>query len=101
MASRRRSGSRLAIESRQPESAGFFVPFDGDLALTDPEGQVLRRWNDHPIDTGPVLPALDGRVPAPGFRSNRAGISELLDTRWLNHPLVNWMIPYRLRRPDR
>jgi carotenoid 1,2-hydratase len=27
------------------------------------------------------------------------GISELLDTRNLNRPLFNWMIPYRLKRP--
>ena len=27
------------------------------------------------------------------------GFSELLDTRNLHHPMLNWMIPYRLKRP--
>ncbi len=34
---------------------------------------------------------LDGRTAL--------GITELLDTKRLHHPLFNWMIPYRLKRP--
>ncbi len=34
-----------------------------------------------------------------GDEPNALGISEWLDTRNLNRPLFNWMIPYRLKRP--
>ncbi|RUL86095.1 hypothetical protein TsocGM_16895 [Tautonia sociabilis] len=84
----------------QPWKNWFFMPYHGALTLTDDvDGQRLQRWNDHHLDSGPFYQRWLAEFRGPGFRSNRLGISELLDTRRLTHPLFNWMIPYRLRRP--
>jgi carotenoid 1,2-hydratase len=55
------------------------------------DGPFYRRW------VGDFL-ALGGAAPD-GTSALAPGVSELLDTRNLNRPLFNWMIPYRLKRP--
>jgi carotenoid 1,2-hydratase len=82
----------------QPWKNEFSVPYHGALTLSDGEGRRLQRWNDHHVDSGPFYQRWLAEFRGPGFRSNRVGFSELLDTNKLNHPLYNWMIPYRLRR---
>jgi carotenoid 1,2-hydratase len=82
----------------QPWKNEFSVPFHGALTLSVDDSQRLQRWNDHHVDSGPFYQRWLAEFRGPGFRSNRIGISELLDTAKLNHPLYNWMIPYRLRR---
>ena len=58
------------------------------------DGPFYRRWlstfllGQGPFDAGPST--VSHRV---------TGISELLDTKRLNSPLFNWMIPFRLKRP--
>ena len=87
------------VTTLQPWANEFFVPYAGALTLNGPEGERLQRWNDHHVDSGPFYQRWSAEFRGPGFRSNRPGIAEQLDTRWLNHPLFNWMIRYRLRRP--
>ncbi|WP_152050964.1 hypothetical protein [Tautonia marina] len=79
----------------------YFVPYHGAMTFTDGQGQKLQRWIDHSIDSGPFYQRWLAEFRGPGFRSNRLGIAEQLDTGKLNHPLYNWMIPYRLKHPNR
>jgi carotenoid 1,2-hydratase len=74
-----------------------------DRCLDD--GPFYRRWQatfqpwGEAVSPGSV-PADDASAGAPE-RSFPVGISELLDTRNLNSPWFNWMIPFRLKRPGR
>lgn len=87
------------ISTLQPWKNWFFVPYHGSLTLADSDGRRLQRWNDHFVDSGPFYQRWLAEFRGPGFRSNCLGIAEQLDTAKLNHPLYNWMIPYRLKRP--
>ncbi|MDB5349907.1 MAG: hydroxyneurosporene synthase [Planctomycetota bacterium] len=53
------------------------------------DGPFYRRW----LTEGTVVTTEDS-----GERDIR-GLGELLDTRNLNRPIFNWMIPFRLKRP--
>ncbi len=68
-------------------SDGQHALLDGRTQCVD-DGPFYRRWHTQ----------MDGGEDAP---YTAAGISELLETRNLNRPLFNWMIPYRLKRPEK
>ena len=82
---------------------GFGIRFDREL--TTP---TFRRRHRRCVDSGPfylrwlsefVVPA--SIEDAPHRSLHRLGLCELLDTRNMHHPLFNWMIPYRLKRPPK
>jgi carotenoid 1,2-hydratase len=89
------------IRVSQPWKTWFFVPYHGSMTLADGEGGTLQRWIDHIVDSGPFYQRWLAEFRGPGSRSNRLGIAEQLDTAKLNHPLYDWMVPYRLKRPGR
>lgn len=79
-----RHGVRLAVEGRET-TEGLA---DHRSACVD-DGPFYRRWvSDFHIS----------RSNGPG--SMHSGISELLVPKNLHSPLFNWMIPYRLKRPQ-
>jgi hypothetical protein len=72
------------------------VPSDRSIAFRH-QDNALTRVPGTCVDDGPFY-----RRWLSDFRVNsdrEVGISELLDTRRLHHPWLNWMIPYRLKRP--
>lgn len=81
-----RHGRRLRVS----DAAGGLVV---DLGRCVDDGPFYRRWVATYAPWGTAHPA--------GTRSaDAAGVSEFLDTRNLHRPLFNWMIPYRLKRPE-
>ncbi|CAN5877002.1 hydroxyneurosporene dehydrogenase [soil metagenome] len=79
----------------------FGLSHDRELTLQAEDSLHLKRRTATTVDTGPFyqrwLSEFSGSNLADANRS--VGISEVLDTRLLNHPLFNWMIPFRLKRP--
>ncbi len=82
----------------------FGLAYQPDLTLhQDGEAIRLNRQTTASLDTGPFyqrwLSTFHGlNELKDGSRSTGIGISEVLDTGKLNHPLFNWMIPFRLKR---
>lgn len=89
------------VEGRQPWADGIGSGHLGSVTLRDGNAQGLSRWTGYPVDSGPFYHRWLSEFRGPGARTNALGFSELLNTRWMNHPLTNWMIPYRLRRGGR
>jgi len=90
----------------------FGVPSDLSLALNEQPahqpGPLLMRIPGTCVDDGPFYRRFlstfilgegpfDNGPPRPTAKAT--GFSELLDTRNLNSPWFNWMIPFRLKRP--
>ncbi len=82
----------------QPWNEGTGSTHLGAITFEDNDGGRFARWTGHAVDSSPFYRRWLSEFRAPGARANVLGISELLNTRWLNNPLANWMIDYRLKR---
>jgi len=91
---------RVAIRGERPRRSLFGLGDPQDLII-EGGGQSFGRRLRTCVDDGPFyrrsLSDFGGLDEPPDEAV--PGISELLDTRNLHHPMLNWMIPYRLKRP--
>ena len=92
----------VSMQGGRPRRNLFGVGEPHALTLGGEAGpRSLGRRHRDCVDDGPFyrrwLSSFGGKPegPVPGT----VGFSELLDTRNLHHPMLNWMIPYRLKRP--
>ncbi len=96
---------RVTVFENSRRRNAFGLRFNDRLQIDD-GSERLRRRNRQCVDDGPFY-----RRWIAGFEVETdnhhepadpsPGICELLDTGNLNRPLFNWMIPFRLKRPDR
>ena len=85
-------------ESAKPGGNIFGLRHGRTLRVSDSlEG--LTDLRERCVDDGPFYRRWVGRITTLGDGSGSVGVSEWLDTRNLNRPLFNWMIPFRLKRP--
>ncbi|WZO97379.1 hypothetical protein EP7_004411 [Isosphaeraceae bacterium EP7] len=95
------SSSPAAIIMDEPARSGFGIPFPGLIRISADGAEILVRPRSL-VDSGPFYLRWisDWEIrEATGEVCRGTGIHELLDTRRLNHFALNWMIPFRLKRP--
>lgn len=88
----------VSSSSEEGRSGNIFGVRHGRSLKVEAGGKWLRDRRLLCVDDGPFYRRWTTRFEWPDGASV-PGISELLDTRNLNRPLFNWMVPYRLKRP--
>ena len=99
-------GPTLATVEEKPERSVFGIRHAASRTVTGRAHQEFGRVTRACLDDGPFyrrwtadFSLVQDQAPPPTDGQRTPGIAELLDTHHMNRWYVNWMIPYRLKRP--
>lgn len=91
----------LAFEEAESRRTIFGLRYPGEMRWKVGD-HAFRMRPRHLVDSGPFYLRwiADFEAEQGGRTVLTQGFAELLDPRHLNRPYINWMIPYRLKRPS-